>query len=93
MIPRWLQGMLAFSSAIVIVLAFLAGMALWSSLVAHGEVPFDRDQRAFLKETFPQGAFISESVYRWCEGRRFEYVDSKSRAWNNGESCLDLRAP
>lgn len=88
--PKWLQGMLALSSGILIVLAFIAGMALWANVVAKGEVPFDRDQRAFLHETFPGGKFISESVFRWCEGRRFEYVDSQSRTWNNGESCLDL---
>lgn len=91
MIPKWLQGMLAFSSGLIIVLGFLAGLALWSNVVAKGQVPFNRDQRAFLHETYPNGAYIGESVFRWCEGRRFEYVDSQSRSWNNGESCLELK--
>lgn len=87
--PRWLQVQLsvtlwAFWALVIVV----GGSYALSRLTASGERPFTLDEKAYLEYTYPGGAFIAASTYKWCDqSGTFRYFDSRGDVWHHNESC------
>ena len=90
--PRWLSlwlGVTLFTFWAVVVLVGVP--VLLAQLTNKGERPFDRDERTALQAEYPGGTFPSDSTYKWCDGAKFIYFDSRGDLWHHAETCYRLK--